>query len=232
MKQISNKEYEKYQQYLNDKAHSRILNPETLRFICEANHYDAAAIGQHFLELLPTICAGRKADADETNDIVNSKYWLCAATEDELNELLNMFWGFHDFRIEKVEYCAAPDRIDLLLEYDTHEIHILMRFIGNVSMNFVPGQEYGADWLVGTSLGIGNDGKIVWAGADDLNVKELPSEVLWISSDKLQYAFLGNDGEPKPLPEDILHQVWHTLNYETGEYEDSEHDFHPRYLLP
>ena len=34
MKQISNKEYEKYQQYQTDKLHSRILTPDGLRVIC------------------------------------------------------------------------------------------------------------------------------------------------------------------------------------------------------
>lgn len=33
MKQILNKEYEKYQQYLNDKLHGRILTPDGLRII-------------------------------------------------------------------------------------------------------------------------------------------------------------------------------------------------------
>jgi len=34
MKQISNKEYEKYQQYQTDKLHGRILTPDGLRIIC------------------------------------------------------------------------------------------------------------------------------------------------------------------------------------------------------
>jgi len=33
-----------------------ILLPDTVRFICEANGYDAEKIGQHFLEILPKIC--------------------------------------------------------------------------------------------------------------------------------------------------------------------------------
>lgn len=50
MKQITNKEYEA------EKAKGRILLPDTVRFICEANGYDAEKIGQHFLEILPKIC--------------------------------------------------------------------------------------------------------------------------------------------------------------------------------
>ena len=55
MKTISNKEYEDYQQYLSDKRHGHILSPDTLRFIIEANDYDAQKIGQYFLGLYPKI---------------------------------------------------------------------------------------------------------------------------------------------------------------------------------
>ena len=34
MKQISNKEYEKYQQYQTDKLYGRILTPDGLRVVC------------------------------------------------------------------------------------------------------------------------------------------------------------------------------------------------------
>ena len=50
MKQITNTEYEV------EKAKGHVLLPDTVRFICEANGYDAEKIGQHFLEILPKIC--------------------------------------------------------------------------------------------------------------------------------------------------------------------------------
>ena len=55
MKQISNKEYEEFQQYKSDRAFGKILTPDGLRFIIEANDYDARKIGQHFLDMLPKI---------------------------------------------------------------------------------------------------------------------------------------------------------------------------------
>lgn len=55
MHQITNREYEEYQKYLRDKSSGKILTPDGLRFICEAYGYDPAQIGQHFLNLLPTI---------------------------------------------------------------------------------------------------------------------------------------------------------------------------------
>ena len=33
-----------------------MLLPDTVRFICEDNGYDAEKIVQHFLEILPKIC--------------------------------------------------------------------------------------------------------------------------------------------------------------------------------
>ena len=48
MKQISNKEYEKYQQYQTDKLHGRILTPDGLRVVCagEDRHPHAGDAGQ------------------------------------------------------------------------------------------------------------------------------------------------------------------------------------------
>ena len=60
MKQIKNSEYEEYQKYLRDKNNGRILTPDGLRLICQANDYDAEKIGQHFLEVLPKIRQAEK----------------------------------------------------------------------------------------------------------------------------------------------------------------------------
>ena len=55
-KRITNKEYEEWQKYKAEKAEDHVLLPDTVRFICEANVYDAEKIGQHFFEILPKIC--------------------------------------------------------------------------------------------------------------------------------------------------------------------------------
>ena len=47
MKQITNKEYEAYQQYLTDKLHGRILTPDGLRVICAGLDNDPERIGKH-----------------------------------------------------------------------------------------------------------------------------------------------------------------------------------------
>ena len=60
MKQIKNSEYEEFQKYLHNKNNARILTPDGLRLICQANDYDAEKIGQHFLEVLPKILQAEK----------------------------------------------------------------------------------------------------------------------------------------------------------------------------
>ena len=54
MKQISNKEYEKYQRYQADKLRGRILTPDGLRVICAGLDNDPERIGIHMLEMLST----------------------------------------------------------------------------------------------------------------------------------------------------------------------------------
>ena len=52
MKQISNKEYEKYQQYQADKLYGRILTPDGFRVVCAGLDNDPEKIGIHMLEML------------------------------------------------------------------------------------------------------------------------------------------------------------------------------------
>ena len=41
-----------YRQFLSDRQNGRILTPDGLRFICQANEYDPEKIGLHFLTVL------------------------------------------------------------------------------------------------------------------------------------------------------------------------------------
>ena len=52
MKQITNKEYEAYQQYQSDRMHGRVLTPDCLRFICASLGNNPEKIGKHMLDML------------------------------------------------------------------------------------------------------------------------------------------------------------------------------------
>lgn len=51
-KPLTQKQIADYEQLCYDRNNGRILTPDVLRFICEANNYDPEAIGRHFLEVL------------------------------------------------------------------------------------------------------------------------------------------------------------------------------------
>lgn len=51
MKQMTNKEYEKYEEYKNAVLHGQILTPDGLRLICAAFEHDPEKIGEHMLEM-------------------------------------------------------------------------------------------------------------------------------------------------------------------------------------
>lgn len=55
MPTITKKQLQDYEQLCHDRTYGRLLTPDGLRFICEAYHYDAEKIGQHFLGTLVKI---------------------------------------------------------------------------------------------------------------------------------------------------------------------------------
>lgn len=51
-KTLTQKQIADYEQLCRDRNNGRLLTPDGLRFICEANNYDPETIGRHFLEVL------------------------------------------------------------------------------------------------------------------------------------------------------------------------------------
>lgn len=60
MPTITKKQMEEYEHLRRDRDNGRVLTPEGLRFICEANEYDPEKIGNHILEVLPKVLQKEK----------------------------------------------------------------------------------------------------------------------------------------------------------------------------
>ena len=60
MSTITKKQLDDYEQLCRDRTNGRLLTPDDLRFICEANNYDSEAIDRHFLETLARINSEQK----------------------------------------------------------------------------------------------------------------------------------------------------------------------------
>ena len=56
-KALTQKQIADYEQLCRDRNNGRLLTPDGLRFICEANNYDPEGIGRHFPEVLAKITA-------------------------------------------------------------------------------------------------------------------------------------------------------------------------------
>ena len=52
MHKMKNADFEEYRKYRDDVVKGRILNPDGLKTICDANDNDPEKIGLHFLETL------------------------------------------------------------------------------------------------------------------------------------------------------------------------------------
>lgn len=51
MHKVKNADFEEYRKYREDLQQGRILTPEGLRMICQANDNDPEKIGNHMLEM-------------------------------------------------------------------------------------------------------------------------------------------------------------------------------------
>ncbi len=60
MPTITKKQMEEFEHLRRDRDNGRVLTPEGLRFICEANEYDPEKIGKHILEVLPKVLQKEK----------------------------------------------------------------------------------------------------------------------------------------------------------------------------
>lgn len=59
-KALTQKQIADYEQLCHDRNNGRLLTPDGLRFICEANDYDPEAIGRHSLEVLAAVSQQKK----------------------------------------------------------------------------------------------------------------------------------------------------------------------------
>lgn len=59
-KTLTQKQIADYEQLCRDRNNGRLLTPDGMRFICEANNHDPEAIGRHFLEVLATVSQPKK----------------------------------------------------------------------------------------------------------------------------------------------------------------------------
>ena len=132
-------------------------------------------------------------------------------TEQGIKDFLDCNWGFHDFRIERVEYVTGNDMVEIFLRYDTRKEGVRLRFVGLSGVHIYVNLDYEADWLFGTILLLRDDGDLQWLVADDVSETEAenPTFCTWVKSREMTWAVTDGEGQPVEMPVDRLNQVWH-----------------------
>ena len=154
------------------------------------------------------------------------KFYSVPKTAKGINLFLELFWGFHDFRIYQVHYYPEKDCIDLILEYDTDELKVLLRFEGAPHMNYV-WQDFECDWMYGASIHLTEYNSFIWIANDYYNPKEpLPKEIFWLCGKQLTWTIVDNECKPRAFSFKEIHPGWiKKQEVESGEYEINESDY-------
>lgn len=152
-------------------------------------------------------------------------WYLVSTQNNSANELLHMFWEFHDFRIIDVNYSAATDSVKVLFEYDDRELRVLLCFIGNVEF-FVAPVDFEADWIFGAALQVYNH-QLRWVNCELDENESINSDkkITFFLGDYIKWAIVDKDGNNLEIPDYILHQRWRGYNRKTHQYEEECHEF-------
>ncbi len=151
-------------------------------------------------------------------------WYVVTPEKDNAKDLLHMFWSFHDFRITEVNYSAEKDSVDVVFEYDDRKLRVLLRFEGNVQMYVAP-VDFEADWIIDATL-FTIENQLQWIQCSDDETDLIKSEgITYFRGDTIRWAIIDGTGNRLPVPDDMLHQRWEVLNFETMEYEEEYHSF-------
>lgn len=85
------------------------------------------------------------------------KWFNIIKDSEYFKEFMEMFYAFHDYRIDKIIYDASQNQVDVVFEYDITDCEkIMLRFIGISAMHINTDIDYEAGWLSGTELADSN----------------------------------------------------------------------------
>lgn len=78
-----------------------------------------------------------------------------------IKNFLDSNCGFHDYRIDRIEYVASKDYCDVYLSYCKTEGTVI-RFVGLFDIHIHGDIDYEADWMFGSELFIQDNGRYIY----------------------------------------------------------------------
>ncbi len=132
-------------------------------------------------------------------------YWYTFSKEDrEINEFLDMFWSFHDFRIVDIIYKPERDIVAVVFEYDDRTMRVLLEFHGEVCLHVLP-VDFEFDWIMDACVVI--DGKqYKWIQCEKEVANSLNYDVTYFKGNEIRWAMVDKSNVSIELPQDMLHQ--------------------------
>ncbi len=152
-----------------------------------------------------------------------NKYWYTFSKDNrEIDEFLEMFWEFHDFRIVEVFYKPEMDSVSVVFEYDDRTTRVLLQFSGEVSFHVLP-VDFEADWIMGACVVV--DGKqYKWMQCEKDEAPRIDYDITWFKGNEIRWAMVDKNNAPIEISANILHQ--HFVN--SIENREWDRDFTPR----
>lgn len=131
-----------------------------------------------------------------------------------IKNFLDSNWGFHDFRLERIEYILGKDLVEIFLKYDTGTEGVLLRFIGVQDIHIIIPTDYEVGWIMGSlALYLEND-SILWLDDDNWDIHdqgqldEAKKYTTWVEAKMVLWAITDGDGRPVEMPPERIDQVW------------------------
>lgn len=112
-------------------------------------------------------------------------------TEKGIKNFLDSNWGFHDFRIEKIEYIPGKDCVEIFLKYDS-------------------------EWLGGCVTLLLENNLIIWLDDDSWgsqtgeHLNEMKEHTTWAEAERIFWAVTDENGHPVEMPQNRIHQIGNT----------------------
>ncbi len=148
--------------------------------------------------------------------------------QDSCDTVMKIFSNFHDYMITHIDFDYSNYVINVYFKYDTDQEGAVLKFIDVDKMNVIPLYTPDNKWISGTFLQLTKDDEFLWYVDDEKYPSDeilRSTDLLWIKSKEIHYAYLNENDEIAPLTEEKLNPVWHIYNFDTHKEEVVENHF-------
>lgn len=134
-----------------------------------------------------------------------------------IEQFLDSNWGFHDFRLERVEYTPGKDCLEIFLKYDTGEEGVLLRFTWIHDFHICAERDYEVDWIYGCAV-TQHDDTLLWVDDDNWgkdskkHIEEMKKYASWVEAERIFWAITDGDGNPVEMPANRIDQIWNVYD--------------------